>query len=120
MKTKTIIVWSLSTLGLVASFGASEILKCYVDFYAPLDLPLRLASIALYFASCFVVIYAEHYPHRWPRYIGFFILLALIGLFAPHRNSLDAMCYSLIGCAPLVLISAMWLVKRYWTIKVTR
>ncbi|EKK5568047.1 hypothetical protein PN823_004467 [Enterobacter hormaechei] len=120
MKTKTVIVWSLSIAALMCSFGAAELIEVYAQAYGLPDLTQRLIGIPLSLSACFVMLYSERYPHRWRRYIGFWMLLAVIGLFAPHFNSLDAICYAVIGCAPLVLICAMWLVKRYWTIRVIK
>ncbi|EAB4417348.1 hypothetical protein D7B12_18120 [Salmonella enterica] len=118
MNVKKYTIWGLSLLLQVIIFSVTQIVKVYGAFYHyPADIS-ALVGISLYAAASMIAMKAEKDFFHWRHYIAFWVLIAMLGLFAPHADMDEAIAYGILGIMPLLLISAIWYIKRHWSIKV--
>ncbi|EIW6162749.1 hypothetical protein MF451_003746 [Salmonella enterica subsp. enterica serovar Saintpaul] len=118
MRLKCALVWLLGIAALLCQFVTVMALRDYAAFYG---LPRMLSSVIavmLVYISVMVLRWAERKPHRWWRYAPFYLVFAFIGLFVPAVADEQQLAFAIVGMMPLVLMSGMWAVKRYWTIRV--
>ncbi|EDY2030100.1 hypothetical protein GTB64_004542 [Salmonella enterica] len=114
---KGVWVWSLGCLVLVFALADVFMLKDYAAFY---HLPPMLTSalaVVLVFLNATVLLWSERYPHRWKRYIPFWLALFVLGLFVPGVSFDNQLTDALTGAMPVLLMICIWLIKRYVTVR---
>lgn len=118
MRTKSLLVWGLGLSALACQFATIMSLRIYAAFYAWPHLLAAALAVVLIYLSVMVLLWAERWPHRWNRYAPLYLINAAIGLFVPGITEESQFSFAVVGMLPMLLISGMWLVKRYWTVRV--
>lgn len=116
MKTKSFICWLLSLGALSCAFSTVMVFKTYGMFYELPPMLLSILAVIMVYLCVMVALWADRWPHRWRRYIGLYVVLGLVGMYVPALPHVAQIKAAFVGFMPLVLMCAMWLVKRYWTI----
>ncbi|EDL8063740.1 hypothetical protein CTA21_16440 [Salmonella enterica] len=108
---KKIIVAGLSLLALVAD--AIAVMAVAVALFQGQDSPGATMAVAilLFVMSLPVLFFSLRNHHKWISYVWFWVAMALIGFAGPTA------AYPFYSSLPLVAVVAVWLVKRYWTVR---
>ncbi|EJG5415708.1 hypothetical protein NAD41_002347 [Salmonella enterica] len=118
MKTKRSIVAVLTVAAAGACLMAGGMLQNYSAYYLDTTIPGVWLGMLLGALAWYVLFLSVHNHHKWRSYVPFWLFLVLVGVMCPYNHSTTgAAVYPLFGLMPLMLVSAIWLVKRFWTIR---
>ena len=112
---KHLVVSGLVGAAILSCVSASMLVAARImvgDDAPPLVVAMAIIilPVMLGFLSCSV---RKH--HLWRQFLPVWVLVAVIGFTFPQDYSFWPNVW--LGLAPLLLVSAIWLIKRYWTIK---
>ena len=115
---KKAVVITLTLLAACTSLLAAHALQNYAVFYLD-DLEDGAMAGMVLFVFCLVMLDASvRRHHLWRHYLPFWVGLFLLDIFTPYNShTTGILFYPMFGFMSLVLVIAVWLVKRYWTVR---